>query len=322
MTHESSPVDLRLQHRRQFEIDRRENLSYEEFVSEYLYPLKPVIISRALDQWPALQRWTPEFFQQEFETVKFSIGSTEYGQSGPGAQSQALEYTMGKFIDMVLESTEAKPAPYFRNQIIRDLFPSLLKDLEPMPEYVQPNWLGDRFLVGRVAKILNRGAEVELYIGGTGARFPILHYDGVGTHAFLMQIYGRKEYITYPPHQEPYLYASPDKPNLSLINDVENPDETRFPRFRNAQAVRFFLEPGELLFVPSHWWHTAKILSPSITVSVNVLNQSNWRELRRYITRKQRNPAMVLACRLYLAGAGAFRFWRDRDWRARANLSA
>ena len=33
--------------------------------------------------------------------------------------------------------------------------------------------------------------------------------------------------------------------------------------------------------MPSGWWHTARILSPSVTVSVNGVNRANARSFRR-----------------------------------------
>jgi len=300
-------------HRQRVAVDRRSNLSYEEFAREYLYPLKPVIITDALQSWPAMRRWTPEFFKNEFGDMKFSINASEYGQASFDA-NRADEFTMAGFIDRVLESTESRPAPYFRNKVLYDLFPTLKQDIEPLPQYFQPNWLTDHYVVKRVGDVLNRGAAIELYIGGKGASFPVLHFDGAGTHAFLMQIYGRKEYIVYPPDQEPFLYPSPTKRNHSQVSDIENPNLQKFPEFGKAVPTKFFLEPGELLFVPSHWWHTARILSPSITVSINVLNQSNWRELVQYVALQQRDATRAWGSRVYLTGAGGLRFWRDRKW--------
>ena len=111
----------------------------------------------------------------------------------------------------------------------------------------------------------------------------MLHYDGAGTHAFLMQIYGRKKFVIYPPDQERYLYPSPQKQNLSMINNVDKPDLDRFPLFAKATPITFVLEPGELLFIPSHWWHTTQMLTPSISVSINTVNQSNWHELVKFV---------------------------------------
>jgi len=170
-------------------IDRREKLSYEQFAKEYLYANKPVIVTDALREWKALRRWTPEFFKKEFGSVKFTLDDDfkrKTAYKSPG--NRPVEYTMDRFIDLVLSSTEADPAPYFRNQVLYELFPSLKDDIEPLPEYFQPNWLPDHYMVKYVSEVLNRGAALELYIGGKGAGFPVLHYDGAGTHAFLLQV--------------------------------------------------------------------------------------------------------------------------------------
>ena len=298
------------------DFDRRANLSYEEFGHSYLYPNKPVIVTDATRRWKALSRWTPEFFKEEFGGMKFTIEGDSINHAGSKGQKGAVEYTMAQFIDRVLDSTDENPAPYFRNRILYDLFPTLKEDIEPLPEYFQPNWLPDRYLVKYVGEVLNRGAAIEIYIGGRGAAFPVLHYDGAGTHAFLMQIYGRKKFIIYPPDQECYLYPSPEKQNFSMINSVDEPDLQRFPLFAKAHPITFVLEPGELLFVPSHWWHTTKMLTPSITVSINTVNRSNWHELVTYVTRVagRRSTIMSLGSRVYLTGAGAWRSWRDRNF--------
>ena len=304
------------------EIERREKLSYEDFARDYLYANKPVVITDVLRSWKAVERWTPEFFKQEFGTMKFTLNENLKGQSDyKGNGGSAVEYTMDRFIDRVLSSTEENPAPYFRNQILYDLFPSLKQDIQPLPEYFLPNWLPDHYMVKYVGEVLNRGAALELYIGGKGGAFPVLHYDGAGAHAFLMQVYGQKKFIIYPPSQEKFLYPSPEKENLSLINSVDTPDLEKFPLFANAEPTVFILGPGEMLFIPSHWWHTTKMLTPSISISANVVNQSNWHELINFVSMRRRNRLISLASRVYLTGAGAKRSWRDRNWRKRALAS-
>jgi len=305
-----------------FEIERRANLSYEEFARDYLYASKPVVVTDILSRWKALLRWTPEFFKREFGDMKFTIDEDLRRKVGYKENNGKVEYTMARFIDRVLESTDENPAPYFRNRVLYELFPSLKQDIEPLPEYFLPNWLPETYLVNYVGQVLNRGAAIEIYIGGKGGAFPVLHYDGAGTHAFLMQIYGRKQFIIYPPDQEPFLYPSPEKENFSMINSIDKPDLQRFPLFAKADPTTFVLEPGELLFVPSHWWHTTKMLTASISISINTVNQSNWHELVEFVSKRRRNPIVSMASRVYLAGAGAWRSWRDRAWRKRAKVLA
>jgi len=308
--------------RRELNIVRVEKLSYESFAAEYLYPNVPVIVTDALTRWQAMERWTPEFFKSEFGDMRFQLEDKLKPKTDYKSEVGSVEYAMKDFIDLVLSSTEANPAPYFRNRVLADQFPSLLQDIEPLPEYFQPNWLPENYLVKYVKEVLNRGAALEIYIGGTGGSFPVLHYDGAGTHAFLMQVYGRKQFVLYPPEQEPFLYPSPEKENLSLVNSVDNPDLERFPLFAKAEPITFVLEPGELLFVPSHWWHTTKMLTPSISISANVVNDSNWHELVSFVAMRRRNKLVSLASRAYLSAAGAWRSWRDRDWKKRATTGA
>ena len=283
------------------EIDYRSNLSYEEFAQNYLYPHKPVVITDALRSWRALSRWSPEFFKREFGNMQFTIDT---GKNG------VVEFTMDSFIDRVIASNESNPAPYFRNRVFHQTFPSLAKDVEPLPPYIFPNWMSERFLLKNVQGKLNRGGLMEIYIGGKGGAFPYLHYDGMATHAFLIQIFGQKRFILFDPEQEQYLYPSADRPNHTQIADIDRPDLEKFPLFAKAKPISFVLEPGEILFIPYRWWHTTKMLSPSISLSVNVLNASNWAALCDWAS--VRNPFVKVPVRMYLNAAGSWRSVRDR----------
>ena len=302
--------DMKLQ------IERRASLSYAEFARDYLFANKPVVITDAIREWKAISRWTPEFFKNEFGDLRFTLNGSK--KSGYKTESGVGEFTMAQFIDRVLASTDDDPAPYFRNRILHEEFPTLKEDVEPLPDYFLPNWLAESYLLKGVERLLHRGARMEIYIGGTGGTFPVLHYDGLVAHAFLAQIHGRKKFILYNPEQESYLYPKPDVTNFSRITDVEHPDLTQFPLFARAEPTIFILEPGESLFIPSKWWHTTKMLTPSISISVNVVNRSNWAGLTDLICGVQ-SPRAQLPVRIYLSLSGA---WRSmRDWRRNASAA-
>ena len=48
--------------------------------------------------------------------------------------------------------------------------------------------------------------------------------------------------------------------------DIFNPDLERFPRFKDVQALECVVSPGDVLYIPSYWWH--HIISLTETVSV------------------------------------------------------
>jgi hypothetical protein len=110
-----------------------------------------------------------------------------------------------------------------------------------------------------------------------------------------MQLHGDKEYLAFPPDQTGRLYPRDGMDrNKSRIADVLHPDIDAFPLADRAEGVRFRLGPGETLFVPAGWWHTARILSPSVTVSINTVNHANGRAFRNdYVETLGRHPAPV-----------------------------
>ncbi len=87
-------------------------------------------------------------------------------------------------------------------------------------------------------------------------------------------IAGRRRFVLFPPEQSSNLYVgpwdfNPAGPAISLANPNE-PDDERFPRFREALAAARVaeLEAGDALFIPSLWWHQVEGLD-DINLMVN-----------------------------------------------------
>jgi histone arginine demethylase JMJD6 len=276
--------------RKVVDIDRRCCLPYDDFAREYLYPKKPVIISGALPAWRALDKWTPDYFKQTFGARNLTV--------------DGKKYKMADFVDRVNSSTSENPAPYLRNAVIDQFLPELLADIAPQPPYFFPNWLDGKF--SRALRSRLHDGSPELYIGGAGAKFPFLHFDSYHTHAFLTQIYGVKEYTAFPEDQTHLIYVDPHQYNASQIPDIENPDYDKFPLFAQAVPMRFRLHPGEILFIPGGLWHTAKMLTPSISISVNRANASNWSTLTHDMCTHAPLHMKPFAA-AYLTGIRAFR---------------
>lgn len=76
---------------RDHQVARRSGLSYEEFARDYLWPCRPVILSDAIEAWPANGKWTMDFFKTRYATKEVTIdGKT---------------YQVGKLIDLIHAST-------------------------------------------------------------------------------------------------------------------------------------------------------------------------------------------------------------------------
>lgn len=270
-------------------VDRRSNLSYEEFEREYLLPRKPVIITDATSKWKASE-WTPQWFKERYAG---KVVSTDQGPM-----------RMDDFIDEITRETD-EPGPFLREQPLKDLFPDLIDHVLPIPVYVKPNWLGANYYIGSVNRRLNRESHLEVNFCGRRI-FPYLHVDDLGVHAFITQHYGDKNLIIYPPDQEPFLYRN-EQTRFSKIFDVDNPDLESYPLFKNAKAIRVLLRAGETAFMPSGWWHTTKVPGTSLSTVISVSNSSNWKDLIKFYKQNSQSSKKALFVEAYLTGMGFIR---------------
>ena len=98
------------------------------------------------------------------------------------------------------------------------------------------------------------------------------HYDISNNLACCMV--GRRRFTLFPPEQIANLYPGPLEPTpggqVVTMVDLRAPDLDRHSRFREAMAAAQVaeLEPGDVLFYPSLWWHEVEALD-GFNVMVN-----------------------------------------------------
>lgn len=115
------------------------------------------------------------------------------------------------------------------------------------------------------------------WFGPRGCTSP-LHYDPLDN--LLMQFVGRKNVILFSNSSDTHgrdgelsvvwHYAGRDgqQYNTSPV-DIMNPNLEKYPLFQHAPtAIECQLEPGDILYIPSKWWH--HVTSLDTTISVNV----------------------------------------------------
>jgi len=239
-------------------VDKRTNLPHDEFISDYVNKSRPVVLTDAAKDWPAMKKFTPLWFKEHYPHIVKNISG--------------VDYKMDDFIDQMLRSTAENPAPYPYNFDIRKVFPELVDDFMPQIVYGQIDRVNHKLM----PKQLLQGTTVyEIFFGGAGSSFPYLHYDALYMHTQITQIYGSKTFIMYPPDQTPSMYPYPGNPKFSQVNFLD-PDYDKFPLFKEAIPIEFVLEEGETVLFPSGWWHTTKLTEPCISFGRAQLNGYNW----------------------------------------------
>ncbi|KAM9710610.1 HSPB1-associated protein 1 homolog [Menidia menidia] len=233
---------------------------------------QPAVFPNMTRDWPAL-RWTAEHLSARLgpRPVRFRLGRKQENNT-PLFETQCsyVEAEVSQFLSWTRGQTEAGPFSeyppseywaYADYKYIAQLFedqPSMFEDVR---------WSEFGF-EGR------NGRESTLWMGTQGANTPC-HMDSYGCN-LVLQVQGRKRWHLFPPEDASGLYPTRipyEESSVFSRVDVLRPDLSRFPAFQRANAHLVTLQPGQVLFVPRHWWHYVESVDP-VTVSIN-----SWIEL-------------------------------------------
>lgn len=263
------------------EIQRIKGLTPEQFRTEFVAQRKPVVIEDATKHWNALEKWTPEFWKENYGNRKVEI--------------DGKDFLIEEVIDLALQSDEKNPAPYYRNIRIAHEYPELMSHITPESEFCLPNYFLHKIFTPLRTSLFAYG-QYELFIGGKGRSFPYLHYDVPGADTFIHQIWGEKELILFSPDDSKFLYPKTGSEfNVSSIPDIENVSLDKFPLYKNAKKFKVVLKAGDSVYFPSGWWHTAKMLSFSISIGIDVANEYNWITVEDFLNKKAKSKLSFLS---------------------------
>ncbi|XP_039350199.1 HSPB1-associated protein 1 isoform X2 [Mauremys reevesii] len=217
---------------------------------------QPAVFCNMVFNWPVLH-WNAKYLSEVLDgrTIRFRMGMKNR-DTAPQFETKCsyVEATLEEF----LAWTSGQPTSFSRPFSCYDSskywayadYKYIARIFEDKTEIFKDIMWSDFGFPGR------NGKESTLWIGSAGANTPC-HLDSYGCN-LVLQIQGRI------PYEESSIF--------SKVN-VVNPDLRHYPQFRKAQAHVVTLNPGQVLFVPRHWWHYVESVDP-ITVSIN-----SWIEL-------------------------------------------
>ncbi len=203
--------------------------------------------------WRAIGRWTPEFLRDHHGATQITVHTSD---------DETIEFSLGEYLDLLLEDPDEVDAlPYLRNVFLGTVLPELVGDVSPVP-FAEHNWLHREPLASLIRATQPEWIDwCELFISQPNTRFPVVHVDRYATHAWCAQVFGEKRYWLWPP--VPGFRSTP-----CLGEDLET-------LLEHAPPEQVVVGPGDLLFIPSNWPHTAESLTTSITTSGNLVVESN-----------------------------------------------
>ena len=111
------------------------------------------------------------------------------------------------------------------------------------------------------------GADSTFWLGTAGAHTPC-HYDTYGVN-LVAQLSGRKRWILYPPEDSNFLQPTRIPYEESSVYSRINFEKWAgtVPNIEGTHPHVVELVPGDVLFVPRHWWHHVR--NEELSVSIN-----------------------------------------------------
>ncbi|KNB15362.1 leucine carboxyl methyltransferase 2 [Fusarium oxysporum f. sp. lycopersici 4287] len=230
-------------------IKLQSKLDFEQLVENR----KPVIIE-SLDLGSCVAKWSPEYMVQRVgQTKEIVVHECQSSTGKMDFNSKNFRYVTEPFSSFMAKAargeavylralSEAKPTESPAN--LQDDFPTLADDFQ-LPE--------------ELSLIKDRMFSSVLRISGRAKMW--LHYDVMAN--VYTQIQGSKRMVLMPPTDVNNLAFAPGASSSSL--DVLSAlDKQEFVSTNPYEAI---LNPGDLLFIPAMWLHTA---SPTTDLSVAV----------------------------------------------------
>ncbi|GAB0131626.1 hypothetical protein EsDP_00000088 [Epichloe bromicola] len=236
------------------QIHRMENLTYEHYADRWTE--QPFILTKCIQEWPVMSEWTIERLLHEYRGVEF--------------RAEAVDWTMETYCEYMKDNKDESPLYLFDRKFAEKMGISV--GHRDGAAYWRPDCFGPDLF-----EVLGdeRPAHRWLIIGPerSGSTF---HKDPNGTSAWNAVIQGSKYWIMFPPNaQVPGVYVSDDSSEVTSPLSIAEWLLTFHEEARQLpECIEGICHTGEILHVPSGWWHLVVNLESGIALTQNFVPQS------------------------------------------------
>ena len=260
--------------------------------------IHPVLIKGGAKDWPALETFTLEFFEDKYGHIEVPINEepNEYfednGKPVPMSNFYRMRYhTIAELIDSIrnngnLSAKAIEDIMHVENDRLIHEYCNI-EHIQTLSGYEQKknSWLRRKYPIGKVI-------SQQLFI--QPERSHTLWHVEPGDNYFV-QLHGKKRWRFVHAHYTPGMYPvlkDHSTYHASRLDGREANDviaRRGFPLYQYVPKYTALVEAGDILFMPNYWWHTVTNIPGSHTVSLTFRTISDlnlvsptW-EILRYI---------------------------------------
>ncbi|KAJ5820217.1 hypothetical protein N7474_005808 [Penicillium riverlandense] len=243
------------------QIARFQDLSPDEFLAHWTD--RPFILTEPVKAWPVYRDWTVGTLLSRYSQIKF--------------RAEAVDWTLRTYGDYMADNSDESPLYLFDRAFVSKMGLTVgPPDQTPEAAYWPPSCFGEDFfsVLGS-----DRPDRQWLIVGPerSGSKF---HKDPNATSAWNAVLRGPKYWIMFPSgekqHPPPGVYVSEDQSEVtSPLSIAEWLLSFHAEARRTPGCVEGICGEGEILHVPSGWWHLVVNLEPSIAITQNFIPRTH-----------------------------------------------
>ncbi|XP_065834269.1 bifunctional peptidase and (3S)-lysyl hydroxylase Jmjd7-like [Oscarella lobularis] len=246
------------------------------FYREWIAPNKPVLVRNAFNHWPALSRWSIDSLRARIGEKIVTVAVTPTGYADAIAKNRFVmpeerRMRFAHFLDILADPTLDDGIFYVQkqNSNLTDEFRDIFADVD-----AEIDW---------ASIALGRRPDAVNFWMGDGRAVTSMHKDHYEN--LYCVVAGEKTFVLHPPTDAPFIPYKYYKPGVYKkcgdgFEIVDCVDETDVPWicvdplrdnsesiYGKARPITCTVKAGEMLYLPSLWFHHVRQSHGSIAVN-------------------------------------------------------
>ncbi|KIX93563.1 uncharacterized protein Z520_10741 [Fonsecaea multimorphosa CBS 102226] len=241
----------------QNEIPRLDNISPEEFNEAWVG--RPFILTAPVKKWKAFGTWDLQYLLSKYGNVSF--------------RCEAVDWPLRTYVKYMENSTEESPLYLFDRAFVEKMG---VQDAYDPPKPFQEDFF---------TLLKDQRPDRRWLIIGPERSGSTFHKDPNATSAWNAIIRGSKYWIMFPSSiLPPGVYMSQDQSEVtSPLSIAEWLLSYHAEARRTSGCLEGICREGEVLHVPSGWWHLVVNLEPAIAITQNFVPRAHVRSAVRFL---------------------------------------
>ena len=255
----------------EFPVKNSENMSYNEFFHQHMLKNSPCLIKNLMTNWKAMT----DFVINNEPNIDF-FATLDTAKEVPVANCSAKYFNSQEKFSMTLQEyldywmSDRSELLYLKDWHFTKDHPGG-QDFYQVPDYFKSDWLNEYWQ--------DKNDDYKfVYLGPQGSWTPF-HTDVFGSYSWSANVSGYKKWIFFQPDTQPQ--------NVYDISKVIPKSEDFDMKLKSHGDLEYFevvQGPGEVIFVPSGWYHQVLNMTDTLSINHNWFNATNiqyiWNQLR------------------------------------------